>query len=472
MRERQTVIQSSNPTIKIKRLNGLFLKDVLEFSSLYIDCLQSYSFSLSTKDPAGSFSLSFFPDKDENLFDKIEIMDIVEICESKKELKSVKSILSAGTTLQSTRPVFTGVVKSKKYVAQVTDNGIMRRLQVAGISAAGLVSQFYLNLDTNAMAITGQIAETESLRNQLTISVAGNNKPMKTVVSKVWDFFCNLAETYGTVAIKSLLDACVISGIFSCDETVIPYPIANIALGEQTQNFYSLIGNIVPEPVYERFASMDFLSGKMKVVMRQVPFSPIKWKSVFNRNLKSTEVKSFDFTQSDNEVYTAFFSYLDGYPAGTDMLMRIAAQKKNSKNPSLLSDTQKYKLYGYRPLIATFKGYDRTKLDKDVTTETNLATLNANLKEWFGNLDRMFSGSVTLAMTYEREKPIMPGDVIGFLGGQFYVEGIVHNWNYGANGEINLSLSRGGNYDAGGKFHEFKKITDKVNLFEKKGAFV
>ena len=122
------------------------------------------------------------------------------------------------------------------------------------------------------MILTKQVKETTNLRTKLTAEIAGENKPIKDVITKAWDFFCNLAETNGTVAIKSLIDSTNIGGVFDCDTSKIYYPFANLALGEQTQDFYSLIGGLTPEPIYERFATMDYDSGKMKIVIRQVPF--------------------------------------------------------------------------------------------------------------------------------------------------------------------------------------------------------
>lgn len=443
--------------------------------------LQSYQFSLSKSDVNGSFSLTFFPDKigEQTIFDKIQILDIVEIYENRIENGS--SLLSAfNPSRRKNNPVFIGVVKSKKYVAQVTDGGIVRRLQVSGISAAGLISQFYLNLDSTAMILTKQVKETTNLRTKLTAEIAGENKPIKEVITKAWDFFCNLAETNGTVAIKTLIDGTNISGIFDCDNSPIYYPFANLALGEQTQDFYSLIGGLTPEPIYERFATMDYDSGKMKIVIRQVPFrdegaadvyqnskgKSVNWNGVFNRDLRSNEVKAIDLTVSDKEVYTVFFSYLNGYPIENDKLMKLIALEDEKGNPMLTFDDKKYQTYGYRPLIATFNGYDKSKKANDKDTESNLAKINKNMREWFGNLDRMMSGSITLAMTYNDDRPIMPGEVIGFLGGQFYVEGISHSWNYGQGGDINLSVSRGGDYDKGGKFHPFNGISEKINLLE------
>ena len=159
---------------------------------------------------------------------------------------------------------------------------------------------------------------------------------------------------------------------------------------------------------------------------------------------------------------------MNGYPIESNKLMKLIALEDEKGNPMLTFDDKKYQTYGYRPLIATFNGYDKSKKANDTDTESNLAKINKNMREWFGNLDRMMSGSITLAMTYNDDKPIMPGEVIGFLGGQFYVEGISHSWSYGQGGDINLSVSRGGEYDAGGMFHPFSNITDKIRLLERK----
>lgn len=433
--------------------------------------LQSYSFTLSRGDVNGSFSLSFFPEESggKSLFDEIRLLDIVEIHESGAGSKGRKSL-----------PVFVGIVKQKKYVAQAVDGGVQRRLQVSGISAAGLVSQFFLNLDSTAQCLTGQIAEVVSFRKELTEKVAGAGATLRDVVLKVWEFFNDMAQRCGTVAIRSLINVCMVEDVFEIDGSVFHYPVGNIPVGEQTQDFYSLITGLVPNPLYERFAVTDRETGKMKVVIRQVPFrsskeegiGTVRWTDVFSRNIEAREVKGFDLSLSDGEVYTVFFSYLTGYPIQTDKLMRIAAAESENENPMLSYDKIKYRTYGYRPLIATFNGYDREEFKKTdgsdyggESTRQNLEKVNANLRRWFGDLDRMYSGSITLAMTYG-EDPIMLGDVVGFLGGQFYVEGIAHSWSYGGGGEVNVSVSRGGMYDEDGKFSPFEDITERTRLFE------
>ena len=61
----------------------------------------------------------------------------------------------------------------------------------------------------------------------------------------------------------------------------------------------------------------------------------------------------------------------------------------------------------------------------------------------------------------------MPGDIILFLGGEFYVEGVTHSWNYGAGGEINLSVSRGGKYENGSFKGEIPNFTSLMALLQK-----
>ena len=56
----------------------------------------------------------------------------------------------------------------------------------------------------------------------------------------------------------------------------------------------------------------------------------------------------------------------------------------------------------------------------------------------------------------------MPGDIVLFLGCEFYVEGITHSWNYGAGGEITISVSRGGKYN-NGKFAD-SDTQDKLEI--------
>ena len=454
--------------------------------------LQSYQFSLSKGSVDGSFSLTFFPESasGSSLFDDLQILDIVEIYETKQErqcwskdiIDTVARSITSKTYDYTKLPVFVGIIKSKKYVSQMTDTGAIRRLSVSGIAVTGLISQFYINLDTTAVAISKQIVESESISKELTVGLLKKNNPVKDVIKQVWTSFCNIAQSCGTVAIKYLIEQTMGSDFFDCDTSKFKYPLANVLKAEQTQDFYSLIDGIIPEPLYEKFAYMDFDTGKMKIKIRQVPFrktgdgdcekdssgKSITWVSSYNREIDVKEVKSFDISQSDNEVYTVFFSYLNGYPINTDKLMRIIALEDNQQNKMIKFNDKKYRIYGYRPLIVTFNGYSNNEGEDDTDTDANLAKTNERIAEWFGRLDDMLSGTIDLAMTYDNTtKPIQPGDVVGFLGGQFYVEGVSHSWNYGGNGDISLSVSRGGKYTNTGAFSILTDFAKNSKLFER-----
>lgn len=436
--------------------------------------LQSYSFTLSKEDIDGSFSITLFPGE-MDLNNCIDILDVVEIYESSIE-SGIRRFDEKNNEVYDTNetPVFIGVVKSKQYVSQVTDGGILRRFQIKGIAVTGLIRQFYLNLDTTATAITKQINSVTELNKTLATKLLkepGTDLPLAEAVKTIWEKFTEIAAQCGTPAIESMINT-IIGGstdkIFDIDDSAFHYPLACIFNGEQTQDFYSLIDGLVPEPVYEKFAYMDSESKTMRVKIRTVPFSPANWNSLHKNELEANVVKSFSLTESDNEVYTVFFTYLNGYPKDEAFLMRIATLQDNKSNPNLVWNESKYKVYGYRPLIAHFIGYGLPKDKKesdDTTTADALKSNSEKMREWFGQLDEMLSGSFSLAMTYG-EKPIMPGEKILFLDCEFYVEGITHTWDYGNGGDISISVSRGGKYE-NGVFSRAENLTKNMKLLEK-----
>lgn len=438
------------------------------------DLLQSYSFELSKSDVNGSFSITLFPVRDD-LNEIIDVLDIVEIYESSVESNLRKFYESSEEMYDANdKPVFVGIVKEKRYVSQATDGGVVRRFSISGIAATGLVSQFYLNLDTTAMAMTKQINSVSELNKTLATQLLrkpGSDLPLKEAVKSIWEKFVEIAGQCGTPAIESMIKATIGASadlVFDIDDSAFLYPLACIFNGEQTQDFYSLIDGLLPEPVYEKFAYMDSDKKIMRIKIRKVPFSTSEWKNVRTTQIKSTEVKNFSLSQSDKEVYTVFFTYLNGYPKDESFLMRVATLEENKSNPALVWNEEKYKVYGYRPLVAHFIGYglpNETKESDDSATPNALQETSREMQEWFGKLDEMLSGSITLAMTYGRAKPIMPGEKISFLGCEFYVEGISHSWTYGNGGDITLSVSRGGDY-SGGIFAKPENISSNMKLIE------
>lgn len=460
--------------------------------------LQSYQFSLSNNDIQGSFSLTLFPDivlryQRVSIFDRIEIRDVVMIYED-----------SAENNKKAT-PVFTGVVTRKKYVVQAGDSGSSRRLSISGTAITALAAQFRLELDTRAIVLRlGQaINDTESIiqqahKQQGTIIAAINNlhfspgAKAKDIIQEIWKSYTNVSSQFSTTAISQEIHNFLTDDFIECDDTLtIKYPMSGAMLinSNAAQSFDNFLNTLFPAPLYEKTAYTTD-NGKMKIRIRQVPFDNADWEKLNCYNIYPKYTKSIELEQSDKEVYTSFFSYLNGSPTSQDFnYIKAAVQDKGSDLPAFCAD--KFAIYGFRPLNCTFYGYETAdsntgetgndketdkaeELAKEVQkekdqTETDTATLrsiNEKLAEWYGSLDTMLQGSLSLAMAYNDYSRIMPGDKVYLSGCEFYVEGIAHSWNYGSGGDINISLSRGGFYDENGKYDYLStNVTSAIKMF-------
>ena len=157
---------------------------------------------------------------------------------------------------------------------------------------------------------------------------------------------------------------------------------------------------------------------------------------------------------------------MDGYPIEEEKALRLSTIKDEAIDNSL-QHSDKFKLYGYRPLMAHFIGYGTKDGEADSSTAGSIEAMSKKLKAWYENLSDMLSGNITMPLVDTGVKPPMPGDIVSFLKGEFYVEGVTHSWNYGSGGDVNISVSRGGIY-TNGIFSKYEGITDKIAAFEEK----
>jgi hypothetical protein len=422
--------------------------------------LQSYNFTYSVNDPKGSFSLTFYPDddnglyRDKSIFDMIEEMDIVRIYEQIDE---------KGNYPYAT---YTGVIRKKKLVAQMIDNGPQRSIVASGHSIAGLVHEFRISLDTQAMEITQQVANSKQIETELTIRLLRNdNKPIKIAeaIDIIWKSFLDLSSKYGKLSnprIAEIIKTWIGGNPFVIDDSSFYYPIGSVFYGQNTKNFYDVIENLIPSPVYEIFPFIDDKDEyKTKMKIRISPFDADQWKDINPKNKKIDPVllKSFTVAQSDEEVYTVFFAYLDGYPIQQDKALMMATMRLKGM-PEVVIDEEKFGIYGFRPLYLSFHGYYKS-IKEDTTTSEELTKLNGKLKEWFGNLEKMYTGNIVMSTDISKEMPCA-GEKIPFLGGEFYVVSTEHSWNYGGKPEASLAISRGGDY-SGGFFNELKDVAKR-----------
>jgi hypothetical protein len=461
MEAKQATFQTPRPEVKIYSPDSD--KPKLEFDTSHKTVLQAYSFKTSVNDEKGQFSLTFYPDDDKPdkegpIFDRIDELDIVKIYESKNHFKQY---YWGSELIKEPMPTFTGVVRRKKYVSQVSGTSVSRRLVISGHSIVGLAAEFRMSMDLSAQVITEELVSQENVAKSLTISLISKNEPRKVseVVKIIWDEFINLSTRYGKLsnpAIAKYLAKWSGYDFFDIDEKLeFHYPLGCVFNGRSTQGFFDLIDGIIPSPVYEKFAYTERSTGKMKIKIRECPFDAEQWQELGYKengkqldcfNIPTKLVKSFDIEQSDEEVYTVFFSYLDGYPVQMEKLIIIQKQEQGSKSaPALVSDDEKYKKYGYRPLFVHFIGYGKDEKTDDDFTEGKLQKMNQRLMNWYGNLELMYNGSLTLSTDLSIDMP-QAGEKIAFLGGEFYVVEAEHKWAYKGNPETVLSISRGGVY--------------------------
>jgi hypothetical protein len=469
VKARQAVFQAPRPEVKVYSPDGA-LK--MEFDTSRKKGLQAYSFSTSVNDVRGRFSLTFHPDENDYrdpVFDNIEELDIVKIYESRNHFKQRRA---DGMWQREIFPAFTGVVRKKRYAAQAGDNGAARKFVVSGHSVAGLIADFHLNTDVNAQIITGDMANGDNIAHELTVWLQ-EDKPrqVKEIVKIIWDYFIKISNQYRktvTVKIQEILKTWMGEDFFDIDgEMEFHYPLANVFNRKSDNSFFDIINNILPGPVYEKYAYTDRATGIMKIKIRECPFDPDPWDALKYADsrkkgrlldcysIPARLVKSFDIEQSDEEVYTVFFSYLNGYPGHETKWVKLAAamtREKEKQMPGLEFNDEKFSIYGYRPLMAHFIGYGKSA--GDAATEERLRGLNRRLEDWYGNLEKMYTGSVTLGTDLSMDMP-QAGEKCAFLGGEFYVEGAERTWNYEGNPQTALSVSRGGVY-INGEFNELK----------------
>lgn len=472
------ISQAPQPIIRIVTFNPKTNQEdsknaiVLSPTNPETNVLQGYTFKYSTNDTDGQFSLTLYPGnmgiikdgetKQIPIFDKIKPLQIVEIWER-----------TGGAT-----PDFVGVINRKKFIAQ---SGSGLRISITGKSVASFISRFKISLDLNAMSITNELESQDALSRALTASLAnGGIMKVSEVLEKIWEYSKACASKCLEISNPDMgkyVSKYLGNDFFTFDNDIeLAYPLANIFNGQDSIMFWDIVSGIIPYPVYEKFAYLDD-NGKTKIKIREVPFDcsgdGLGYSTWDKLEGEATEidpaiVKAFDFELSDDEVYTAFFSYVIGSPIEQDKALRLAAQTGGYGSGALKIFKDKAGVYGYSPLTVSFNGYGIPETDTDDEKEKRSRSykdLNTRVMNWYGHLDEMFKGTLTLATVLKEPMP-MCGEVVRLLGGEFYVNEVEHSWNYGGNPETKLTLSRGGDYSQK-KFAPLENITKRYSIFRK-----
>jgi hypothetical protein len=281
---------------------------------------------------------------------------------------------------------------------------------------------------------------------------------------KTWEFFwkCGTGKEINAIASTTAgkIIAAHIGGIGECIQTGpvknIYYPIANAPFNQGNNVISELWRNILPQPVYEIYAHCDRKDGKPKIMAREAPFGfkddgNQDWYSLPIYDIDPLGLIDYDLSRSDEEVYTAFSAYLIGSSFSREYNIAKAQDKKDD---TMAKDIEKLDLYGFRPLEISFRGYAAQGADEKELKKV-YQRLNKKAAYWFGRLDEMYSGTITIITNFIKrkdEKDINPrhGCRAKFLGGEFYITHAEHRWQYGGAPVITLTITRGMQYDVQG----------------------
>jgi hypothetical protein len=419
--------------------------------------LLSYSFSEAVDDLAGSFSFSVENEtvtkSVKSLFDLIPLRSVVNIYEADEKT-----------------PVFRGIIRKRHIGATMTSNGVNKSVIFSGKSIISCITEFMVPLDTRIPNVSGAIAKAKKLQSELSES----NMTIKSFMEKTWEYFRRVSEEVSQGS--GLVNGRLLQIIDSEDyigkdfikvmgkETSLQYPVATMFYNQTNNYITDVWHNILPKPAYELFTCFDDEKNKPVIVARQAPYGDPNNGNKDWINLKPlyaidpAMLTGYDLEQSDEEVYTAFDSYVIGSPKSKEFY-QVVSERADS---DLKINEDKSAIYGFKLLTISFTGFDRMQNDGDGGAKKRqdelgsaLKNLNERAKYWFSRIDEMYSGTITLITDF-KDKTANPkaGYRVSLLGGQFYIEKSEHSWNYGRTPINRITVSRGMVYDSNGKIKD------------------
>lgn len=337
--------------------------------------------------------------------------------------------------------------------------GGARTITVTGNGIGQLLSSFKFIIDT---FIYGQstvaAAALEKLQGDLAL-VQNAGAPISDLIRTLYngwmDAMMNLSGEIGTahLGIRSIIDALMdLNTSVSTDmKTTFPLTTSLFQVGENC--FWDIIQRLAPPPLYEVFGRTT-PQGKYEIVIRETPFSigvGQSWDALNKVTVPLYYTTAYSFRVSDREVFTFYMAYIsDSLYSGNEVMLMSADLGGDISVAIPQIDAEKWKKYGYRPLMCSFKYYSRDK-DSDPSVNSNakaaLAQMSARLRTWYQNSDCLLTGSVSM-MTMKDNNP-RAGERISYGGLDFYVEDSSHGWQYGGAMTTRLTLSRGADYANG-----------------------
>jgi hypothetical protein len=427
--------------------------------------LQSYNFTESVDDMDGSFTFTIINGE---VFDRIPERSIVKIFEGVGNFVNYTSF-----------PSFVGIIRRKKVNKQMSDKGLKKTFTFTGKSIVCCITEYTISLD---MRING-VANATAKNNQMLEEINNiKNLSIKTLMIETWKYFKKISSEVSkdlngvaTIALEKIINKFIGSNpedyiTVTGAEQKLRYPMYGVLINKGNNTITEIWRNKLPKPVYELFAYCD-KKGNPKIMARQVPFGdPEKnncedWRNLEIYTINPTSLKSIDLEQSDEEVYTAYASYIIGSQRDRNFYLAV---NQDSQKDTTIFYSDKANIYGFKPLEINFNGYARKNnadKDEDKTLKDTMKALNKLASYWYSRNDEMYSGTITVITNFKNPK-VNPrvGCRLRFLGGQFYIDKTDHSWNQGGTPLIKLSVSRGMVYGENGEMLKpLKNVGEKYS---------
>ncbi|MDR1837634.1 MAG: hypothetical protein LBQ89_08255 [Treponema sp.] len=411
--------------------------------------LLNYSFTESVEDLDGSFSFTTENgiigegQNGQSVFDIILKRSVIKIYE--------------GGNL----PAFIGIIRRRRISKQKTSQGIKRTIIFSGKSIISCIVEYTVSLDVKIQGV----ADAISKQKELTIKLS-EAKTIKEFMIIAWKYYQEISESAGisTTGLAEIINRHIGNGDpetfidVKGSEQNLRYNIACILFNAGNNVIADVWRNILPKNAYEIFCQCE--NGEPKIVARQVPFGDPEndyedWKNLDLYVISPVSLTGYDLDQNDENVYTAFASYIIGSPMSREFYMAV---NQTGNDSTVAYNDEKMRIYGYKPMLITFNGYNRqgnTDGEKTDATTKAVQKLNELASYWYSRNDDMYSGIITTCTDF-RNPEMNPriGCRAKFLGGEFYIKKTDHAWTYGGTPTIKLSVSRGMMYDENGKMRD------------------
>lgn len=407
------------------------------------DALVSYSFEESLHTPDSSFHLRLTVEADERgrtWYNKIQLMDLVFISEFGK-----------------TR--YCGFVQNRR-IAQSMGDKPRRYIIVSGSSIGAMLTNFPLVLDQflyegtpTAKAASRKLMDRlAALQDTMKVSVA-------EILIAIYQSYFELTQAVGTLGasqgIRGVIDHFMDVESRLSSDVVIRYPMNFSMYQVGENNIWEIISQVITPPINELFGLWNPETNKYEVVFRQAPFEEKDWKSLPITSLPTVTIREGDMGNSDSEVFTFYLATLPG--SGISRQKAMVYDSGLGKIPQI--DTEKWKKYGYRPMLVDFRYFNRDH-EKTFGAGPLMIELSKMMKKWFEHNDEFLSGSITFMTmpisVLKKEKRYINspriGERLSLFEGEFYIEKSEHSWEMEGPMETNLGLTRGYVYYADGSF--------------------